>query len=63
MRILLFPFTKLVHWGDLKDKFGEEYFRYLEGGHPFHQNFFDDCAKGTLPKYSFLERRPAPFFV
>jgi phospholipase C len=59
---LAVPFTKLVHWGELKDKSGEEYFRYLEGGHPFHQNFFDDCAKGSLPKYSFLEPHFINFF-
>src|SRR6267154_1369607 len=59
---LAVPFTKLVHWGDLKDKRGENYFRYLEGGHPVHQNFFDDCAKGKLPKYSFLEPHFINFF-
>jgi phospholipase C len=51
--------TKLVHWGDLKDKIGETYFRYLEGGEPFFTNFFDDCKNGDLPKYSFLE----PHFI
>jgi phospholipase C len=59
---LAVPFTKLVHWGDLKDKIGEEYFRYLEGGHPFHNNFFDDCAMGVLPKYSFIEPHFINFF-
>ncbi len=59
---LAVPFTKLVHWGDMKDKIGEEYFRYLESGHPFHNNFFDDCAMGGLPKYSFLEPHFINFF-
>jgi phospholipase C len=52
---LVIPLTKLVHWGDLHDKIGETYFRYLEGFHPFHRTFFDDCQEGNLPKYSFLE--------
>ncbi|HVN27806.1 MAG TPA: alkaline phosphatase family protein, partial [Candidatus Binataceae bacterium] len=56
---LAVPLTKLIHWGSLKDRIGNEYFRYFEGGHPFHRNFFDDCAKGELPKYSFLE----PHFI
>ena len=59
---LAVPFTKLVHWGDLKNKSGEDYFRYLEGGHPFFRNFFDDCAHGDLPKYSFLEPHFINFF-
>ena len=56
---LAVPFTKLVHWGDLKDKIGEDYFRYFEGGGPFFRNFFKDCASGKLPKYSFVE----PHFI
>lgn len=51
--------TKLVHWGDLKDKVGEDYFRYFEGGAPLFTNFFRDCAAGNLPKYSFVE----PHFI
>jgi phospholipase C len=58
---LAVPFTKLVHWGDLKDKVGEKYFRYFEGG-PFFRNFFHDCAKGELPKYSFVEPHFINFF-
>jgi phospholipase C len=54
--------TKLVHWGDLKDKTGEDYFRYFEGGWPFFRNFFDDCAAGELPKYSFIEPHFINFF-
>src|SRR6185295_14461409 len=54
--------TKLVHWGDLKDKVGENYFRYLEGGEPFFRNFFKDCASGKLPKYSFIEPHFINFF-
>jgi len=56
---LAVPFTKLIHWGDLKDKLGEDYFRYFEGGRPFFTNFFHDCAKGKLPRYSFIE----PHFI
>ena len=56
---LAVPFTKLVHWGDLKDKIGEDYFRYFEGGEPLFTNFFNDCATGNLPKYSFVE----PHFI
>ena len=59
---LAVPFTKLIHWGDLKDKVGEDYFRYLEGGRPFFKNFFNDCAKGRLPKYSFIEPHFINFF-
>ena len=59
---LAVPLTKLVHWGDLKDKIGENYFRYLEGGRPFFTNFFVDCAKGQLPKYSFVEPHFINFF-
>ena len=54
--------TKLVHWGDLKDKSGEDYFRYFEGGRPFFKNFFVDCAAGNLPKYSFIEPHFINFF-
>lgn len=54
--------TKLVHWGDLKDKSGEDYFRYFEGGRPFFKNFFVDCAAGDLPKYSFIEPHFINFF-
>jgi phospholipase C len=54
--------TKLVHWGDLKDKTGEDYFRYFEGGRPFFRNFFHDCAAGELPKYSFIEPHFINFF-
>ncbi len=54
--------TKLVHWGDLKDKVGEDYFRYLEGGRPFFRNFFTDCAAGELPMYSFVEPHFINFF-
>jgi len=54
--------TKLVHWGDLKDKDGEDYFRYFEGGEPFFTNFFRDCASGNLPKYSFIEPHFINFF-
>jgi phospholipase C len=54
--------TKLVHWGDLKDKDGENYFRYFEGGRPFFTNFFVDCAAGNLPKYSFVEPHFINFF-
>jgi phospholipase C len=54
--------TKLVHWGDLKDKIGENYFRYFEGGRPFFRNFFTDCAAGELPKYSFVEPHFINFF-
>jgi phospholipase C len=53
------PFTKLIHWGALKGKLGEPSFRYLEGHDPFARNFFDDCAAGELPKYSFIE----PHFI
>jgi phospholipase C len=56
---LVVPFTKLIHWGDLKDKSGEDYFRYFEGGWPFYKNFFRDCKRGRLPKYSFIE----PHFI
>jgi phospholipase C len=56
------PFTKLIHWGDLKDRVGEDYFRYFEGGRPFFTNFFDDCASGKLPKYSFIEPHFINFF-
>jgi phospholipase C len=56
------PFTQLIHWADLRGKLGEDYFRYLEGGHPFHGNFFDDCARGQLSKYSFLEPHFINFF-
>ncbi len=56
---LAVPFTKLVHWGNLKDKIGEDYFRYFEGGQPLFTNFFRDCAAGKLPKYSFVE----PHFI
>jgi phospholipase C len=56
---LAVPFTKLVHWGDLKDKVGEDYFRYFEGGEPLFTNFFRDCEAGKLPKYSFVE----PHFI
>jgi len=56
------PFTKLIHWGDLKDKVGEDYFRYFEGGRPFFRNFFHDCAAGELPKYSFVEPHFINFF-
>lgn len=59
---LAVPFTKLVHFGDLKDKIGEDYFRYFEGGRPFFTNFFHDCAKGKLPKYSFVEPHFINFF-
>lgn len=59
---LAVPFTKLVHWGNLKDKIGEDYFRYFEGGRPFFTNFFDDCAKGDLPRYSFIEPHFINFF-
>jgi phospholipase C len=59
---LAVPLTKLVHWGNLKDKIGEDYFRYLEGGRPFFTNFFDDCAAGRLPKYSFVEPHFINFF-
>jgi phospholipase C len=59
---LAVPFTKLVHWGDLKDREGEDYFRYFEGGRPFFTNFFHDCAKGHLPKYSFVEPHFINFF-
>ena len=59
---LAVPFTKLVHWGDLKDKVGEDYFRYFEGGEPLFTNFFRDCASGTLPKYSFIEPHFINFF-
>lgn len=53
---LIVAFTKLIHWGDLKDKVGSDYFRYLEAG---TRNFFTDCRNGELPKYSFLE----PHFI
>jgi phospholipase C len=56
---LAVPLTKLIHWGYLGDKVGAQYFRYLEGGYPFHTNFFKDCASGELPQYSFLE----PHFI
>lgn len=59
---LAVPFTKLVHWGDLKDKIGEDYFRYFEGSGPFFTNFFRDCAAGRLPKYSFVEPHFINFF-
>ena len=59
---LAVPFTKLVHWGDLKDKVGEDYFRYFEGGQPYFRNFFHDCAAGELPKYSFVEPHFINFF-
>lgn len=56
---LAIPFTKLVHWGDLKDKVGDAYFRDLEEKSVFSTNFFQDCAAGALPKYAFLE----PHFI
>lgn len=56
------PFTKLIHWGALKGDLGEPSFRYLEGGDPFARNFFDDCAAGELPKYSFIEPHFINFF-
>jgi phospholipase C len=56
------PFTKLIHWGALKGKFGEPNFRYLQGGDPFARNFFDDCAAGELPTYSFIEPHFINFF-
>jgi len=59
---LAVPFTKLIHWGDLKDKVGDDYFRYFEGGRPFFTNFFRDCASGKLPKYSFIEPHFINFF-
>ena len=59
---LAVPFTKLIHWGDLKNKDGEDYFRYFEGGRPFFTNFFRDCEKGKLPKYSFIEPHFINFF-
>ncbi len=59
---LAVPFTKLIHWGDLKDKVEEDYFRYFEGGRPFFTNFFHDCASGDLPKYSFIEPHFINFF-
>src|ERR1051325_62435 len=59
---LAVPFTKLIHWGDLKDRHGKDYFRYLEGGRPFFTNFFHDCANGNLPKYSFIEPHFINFF-
>jgi phospholipase C len=59
---LAVPFTKLIHWGDLKDKIGEDYFRYFEGGRPLFTNFFHDCAAGELPKYSFVEPHFINFF-
>jgi phospholipase C len=62
---LAIPFTKLVHWGDLREKSGSDYFRYLEGGHEIfdrQKNFFDDCAAGNLPKYSFIEPHFINFF-
>ncbi|MDX6611637.1 MAG: phospholipase [Blastocatellia bacterium] len=59
---LAVPFTKLIHWGDLKHKTGKKYFRYFEGGRPFFTNFFHDCAKGRLPKYSFIEPHFINFF-
>jgi phospholipase C len=46
----------------LKDKDGENYFRYFEGGRPFFTNFFVDCAAGNLPKYSFVEPHFINFF-
>jgi phospholipase C len=46
----------------LKDKIGEDYFRYFEGGRPFFTNFFHDCASGKLPKYSFIEPHFINFF-
>src|SRR5579864_3476491 len=59
---LAVPFTKLIHWGALKDKIGENYFRYFQSGFHFGKNFFDDCAAGELPKYSFLEPHFINFF-
>lgn len=59
---LAVPFTKLVHWGDLQEKSGEDYFRYFERGWPFAKNFFRDCAAGELPKYSFVEPHFINFF-
>jgi phospholipase C len=56
------PFTKLIHWGALKDKLGETYLRYLQGGFHFGKNFIDDCAAGDLPRYSFLEPHFINFF-
>jgi hypothetical protein len=41
---------------------GENYFRYFEGGRPFFTNFFEDCAKGQLPRYSFVEPHFINFF-
>lgn len=57
------PLTKLIHWGALKDKLGETYFRFLQGGFHFGKNFFDDCTAGNLPKYSFLEPHFINFFA
>jgi phospholipase C len=59
---LAVAFTKFIHWGALKDKVGEKYFRYLQDGFHFGKNFFDDCAAGDLPKYSFLEPHFINFF-
>jgi phospholipase C len=59
---LAVPLTKLIHWGALIDKVGETYFRYLQGGFHFGKNFFDDCAAGNLPRYSFVEPHFINFF-
>lgn len=55
---LEFAFTKLIHFADLKEKHGRDYFRPLETS-GLLGNFFTDCRHGNLPRYSFLE----PHFV
>ena len=49
--------TKLVHFGSLWDKVGPEYFPKLSDPLNKHNEptFYDDCAAGNLPKYSFIE--------
>ena len=52
-----FPLTKFIHAGALMGEHSEDNFRYLEYEKSGSPNFFDDCAQGTLPQYSFLEPR------
>lgn len=52
---LIVAATKLIHLGNLWDKTGPDYFRYLEYAGGPHTNFFQDCASGDLPKYAFIE--------
>jgi phospholipase C len=52
-------FTRMIHWGALKEFHGKEHFRWMDFEALFNTNFFEDCEAGNLPKYSFLE----PHFI